>query len=131
MGKSGVEMGEHLGGCRTTAWAGWRYAGWWPAAQKSGANRALSEVEPLPETLQGSVAQGGLQRLKGVGEATLNGQSEEGPHGGSGQAGTSDFFGEPGGNGASAPGSSIAITAKDPPGATSTSADATIIEAKK
>jgi hypothetical protein len=69
-----------------------------------------------------------LRLPHGLGEIPHDSESEEGPDGGSGQAGTSDFLGEPGGDGTSAP---RAIAAKDPASATGPSAETLIIEAKE
>ena len=113
VGEGGLEMSEDMRrgpGVR-------RAVGRRAASEEGGADLALGVVEAFPDALPGAVAEMGVGGAAGRGDAVGDGVLEEAPQGGGGQAEASDFVGDPDAEGASAAGSSMAVAAKDPPGA--------------
>jgi hypothetical protein len=109
VGKSGLEMSEYLG-----VWPVCRgQFGHWAAAEESGAELASAEVEALPDTQQGAVAEMAAAGTDGSENAVGDGVLEEAPQGGGGQAEASDFVGGPDAEGTSAAVASIAVAAQD------------------
>ena len=84
---------------------------------KRRADLALPQVEPSPDALQGPVTEVAVASAAGGEDRAGDGMLEEAPQTAGGQAEPSDFVGVPGAEGASATRTSIAVAAKDPPGA--------------
>ena len=115
IGEGGMKMGEDLGhGCvpgrrgrlgrRTTP------------PQQGGAEGALAEAEPSPESLPGSVTEPAADVACGVGDAVGDGALEETPQQPGGGTRSSDFVGEPNADGASATRAGAAVRAKNSSG---------------
>jgi len=113
IGEGGLQMSEHMGRGSVSRGPMGRRA----AAQESRADHALAEVKPFPDAQQGPVAQLAVAGAEGGANAVGDGVLEKAPQAGGCQAETSDFVGGPDAEGAAAAGPSLAVAAKDPPGA--------------
>jgi hypothetical protein len=120
IGESGLEVGEDFRGrparwfCRRPGRQLRRRAA---AAMERGADRALGPVEPPPDALPGAFAEPGIDGLAGGENGAGDGELEELPQRAGVHAEASDFIGPPDAEGAAAAGPSVAVAAKDPPGA--------------
>jgi hypothetical protein len=118
IGKGGLEMGEDLRG-RLACWilrqVG-RQLGRWAALIQSRADLALSQVKPFPDALPGPFAPPAIGAA-GSEYAAGDGALEEPPQSHGGQAEPPDLVGGPDAEGPSATATSMAVAAKDPPGA--------------
>ncbi len=119
IGKAGLEMSEDLRG-RLARWilrqVGQQF-GWRAAPTQSGADLALSEVEPFPDALPGPLTQPAIHGTAGRQDAAGDGALEESPHSAGGQTEASDFVGGPDAERPPATAPCLAIAAKDPPSA--------------
>jgi hypothetical protein len=77
----------------------------------------LPEIEPFPDALQGPVTEVALDSAHGRENAAGDGELEEAPQTGGGQAESSDLVGVPDAEGPPATGALLAVAAKDAAGA--------------
>jgi hypothetical protein len=115
VGEGGSEMGKDLSS-RGPAGACGRQLGRRAARQQRGTDRSLAPVESLPEALPGSAAERTPRGAHRLGERARRGTLEERPQRAGAQAQPPDFVGEPDADGPPAPGPTMPVVAKDPPG---------------
>lgn len=116
VGKGGLEMGDDVR-CRSARRFG-RQCGRRTTSRQCRPKFALAQVEPLPDTLPGSVTSSAVRdHADRRGNAAGNGVFEESPQRVGCQAQPSDFIGTPDAEGSPASGPPIAVAAKDPPSA--------------
>jgi len=114
VGKGGLEMGQDV--CRRPLPRCRRQLGRWTAPRQCRADLALAAVEPLPDALQGSVAQVAVDGADGGADAAGDGAMEKAPQGAGGQAEASDLVGAPDAKRSPATAAGVAVAAKEPPG---------------
>ena len=86
-------------------------------SQESRADLALAQVEPSPDALPGSVAEMAVGSADGVGNGAGHGVLEEPPQAAAGQAEPANFVGTPDAESPPTARPTVAVAAKDPPGA--------------
>ena len=126
VGEGGLKMGDDMRRRPLRGEFGRR-----SASQQGGSDRALGEVEPLPDALQSPVAQMALRGSARGGDAVGDGTQEELPEKAGGEAQPSDFIGEPNAERASAPATRVAVAAKDSAGAHGLFLGAALVEAEQ
>jgi hypothetical protein len=118
VGERGLDMGEHLRGRQASGFGRLeRQIRRRTSPAQSGADLALSPVEPFPDALQGSIAHGAIESAASGDNAVGDSALEETPQGAGGEAKPSDFVGEPDADSLPATAAIVAVAAKESSGA--------------